>query len=168
VCDLASQVEGSAVWRSQLKAAGSAPGAPGENRLLPQTTAELDRLGLVPREVAHDGGLCPGRPLKPWLGSHLPGSSSPLGPSRAPSAPAGAWPATAPAARAASATSNAATTCAAAACEATRASGPGPAGRSWATPRHPGCLTGPHRTAPASAIAPAIPPSHTHPSLRGK
>jgi transposase, IS5 family len=40
--------------------AASAPGNPGENRLLPQTVAELDRLGLTPREVALDGGVMPG------------------------------------------------------------------------------------------------------------
>jgi IS5 family transposase len=38
----------------------SAPGNPGENRLLAQTAAELDRLGLRPREVALDGGFVPG------------------------------------------------------------------------------------------------------------
>ena len=35
----------------------SAPGNPGENELLPQTVAELQRLGLSPREVALDGGF---------------------------------------------------------------------------------------------------------------
>jgi IS5 family transposase len=40
--------------------AATAPGNPGENRLLDQTTAELDRLGLRPREVALDGGFVPG------------------------------------------------------------------------------------------------------------
>ena len=35
----------------------SAPGNPGENELLPQTVAELERLGLRPREVALDGGF---------------------------------------------------------------------------------------------------------------
>ena len=32
-------------------------GNPGENELLPQTVAELQRLGLSPREVALDGGF---------------------------------------------------------------------------------------------------------------
>jgi IS5 family transposase len=40
--------------------AATAPGNPGENRLLEQTAAELDRLGLRPREVALDGGFVPG------------------------------------------------------------------------------------------------------------
>ncbi len=40
--------------------AATAPGNPGENRLLDQTAAELDRLGLRPREVALDGGFAPG------------------------------------------------------------------------------------------------------------
>ena len=35
----------------------SAPGNPGENELLPKTVAELERLGLRPREVALDGGF---------------------------------------------------------------------------------------------------------------
>jgi len=35
----------------------TAPGNPGENELLPQTVAELQRLGLRPREVALDGGF---------------------------------------------------------------------------------------------------------------
>jgi transposase, IS5 family len=43
-----------------LLPAASAPGNPGENRLLPQTAAELDHLGLRPREVALDGGFVPG------------------------------------------------------------------------------------------------------------
>jgi IS5 family transposase len=46
--------------RGFLLPAASAPGNPGENRLLPQTVAELDRLGLRPREVALDGGFVPG------------------------------------------------------------------------------------------------------------
>ena len=36
------------------------PGNPGENRLLPQTLDELQRLGLRPREMALDGGFLPG------------------------------------------------------------------------------------------------------------
>ena len=35
----------------------SAPGNAGENELLPTTVAELERLGLSPREVALDGGF---------------------------------------------------------------------------------------------------------------
>ena len=35
----------------------TATGNPGENELLPQTVAELQRLGLSPREVALDGGF---------------------------------------------------------------------------------------------------------------
>jgi transposase, IS5 family len=35
----------------------SAPGNPAEDTLLPSTVAELDRLGLSPREVAVDGGF---------------------------------------------------------------------------------------------------------------
>jgi hypothetical protein len=45
--------------RGYVLPAASTPGNPGENRLLPQTVAELDRLGLTPREVALDGGFVP-------------------------------------------------------------------------------------------------------------
>jgi transposase, IS5 family len=51
--------------RGYVLPAASAPGNPGENRLLEQTAAELDRLGLAPREVAVDGGLCRARPSRP-------------------------------------------------------------------------------------------------------
>jgi IS5 family transposase len=46
--------------RGYVLPAATAPGNPGENRLLDQTAAELDRLGLRPREVALDGGFAPG------------------------------------------------------------------------------------------------------------
>jgi IS5 family transposase len=40
--------------------AGHAPGNPAENRLLPQTAAELDRAGIRPHEIVGDGGFLPG------------------------------------------------------------------------------------------------------------
>jgi IS5 family transposase len=43
--------------RGFILAPTSAPGNPGENELLPDTVAELQRLGLSPREVALDGGF---------------------------------------------------------------------------------------------------------------
>jgi IS5 family transposase len=46
--------------RGYVLPAATAAGNPGENRLLGQTAAELDRLGLRPREVALDGGFVPG------------------------------------------------------------------------------------------------------------
>jgi transposase, IS5 family len=46
--------------RGLILPATSLPGNPGENQLLPQTVAELDRLGLSPREVALDGGFTVG------------------------------------------------------------------------------------------------------------
>src|SRR5215212_6333651 len=46
--------------RGYLLPAATAAGNPGENRLLAQTAAELDRLGLRPREVALDGGFVSG------------------------------------------------------------------------------------------------------------
>ena len=46
--------------RGYVLPAATGPGNPGENRLLDQTVAELDRLDLRPREVALDGGFVPG------------------------------------------------------------------------------------------------------------
>jgi transposase, IS5 family len=43
--------------RGLIVPAATAPGNPGENTLLPGTVAELDRLGLRPREIALDGGF---------------------------------------------------------------------------------------------------------------
>jgi IS5 family transposase len=46
--------------RGSVLPAATASGNPGENRLLAQTAAELDHLGLRPHEVALDGGFVPG------------------------------------------------------------------------------------------------------------
>ena len=54
--------------RGYVLPAASAPGNPGENRLLGQTVAELDRLGLTPREVALDGGFVPGPTVQTLAG----------------------------------------------------------------------------------------------------
>jgi transposase, IS5 family len=43
--------------RGLILPAATAPGNPGEDTLLPQTVAELRRLGISPREVALDGGF---------------------------------------------------------------------------------------------------------------
>ena|SRR5215217_1298394 len=43
--------------RGLIVPAATAPGNPGEDTLLPDTVAELKRLGLCPREVALDGGF---------------------------------------------------------------------------------------------------------------
>jgi len=43
--------------RGLVLPAATAPGSPGENTLLPDTVAELERLALRPREVALDGGF---------------------------------------------------------------------------------------------------------------
>lgn len=43
--------------RGLILPAATAPGNPGEDALLPQTVAELQRLGLSPREIALDGGF---------------------------------------------------------------------------------------------------------------
>jgi IS5 family transposase len=46
--------------RGLILPASTAPGNPAENTLLPNTVAELKRLGISPREVALDGGFMPG------------------------------------------------------------------------------------------------------------
>jgi hypothetical protein len=134
--------------------------------------AELDRLGLTHARSPSTAAWCPGRPPKPWLGSHPPGRSSPVGPSRAPAAPAGAWPATAPAARAASATANAAMAAPQPPArppwpaDLDRLGGPGLQPRH---PRHPGCLTGPRPDCARLQRQPtATRRPHAHPFIRGK
>jgi len=46
--------------RGLIMPGSTAIGNPSENTLLPDTVAELDRLGIRPREVALDGGFQPG------------------------------------------------------------------------------------------------------------
>lgn len=46
--------------RGLILPASTAPGNPVENTLLPDTVAELKRLGISPRELAFDGGFMPG------------------------------------------------------------------------------------------------------------
>lgn len=46
--------------RGLILPAASAPGNPGENKLLPTTVAEFTRLGISPREIALDAGFQPG------------------------------------------------------------------------------------------------------------
>ena len=46
--------------RGLILPASTAPGNPAENALLPDTVAELQRLGITPREVALDGAFMPG------------------------------------------------------------------------------------------------------------
>ena len=46
--------------RGLILPAATRVGSPNESDLLPQTAAELERLGLAPREVALDGGFAPG------------------------------------------------------------------------------------------------------------
>ena len=68
--------------RGFILPAGHAPGNPAENRLLPQTAAELDRAGIRPREIVADGGFQPGPTSEtfPDLGSdqiHISGRHEP-------------------------------------------------------------------------------------------
>jgi IS5 family transposase len=70
--------------RGFILPAGHASGNPSENKLLPQTAAELDRAGIRPREIMADGGFLPGptKEVFPKLaddqiqlsGRHEPGS----------------------------------------------------------------------------------------------
>jgi IS5 family transposase len=57
--------------RGLILPAATAPGNPAENALLPDTVAELERLGLCPREVALDGAFMPG-PTNEALGELRP------------------------------------------------------------------------------------------------
>ena len=98
--------------RGFILPAGHQLGNPSENKLLPHTTAELDRAGIGPREMVLDGGFQPGRPethCPTWPTSR---STSPAATNPAAAEPASAEPAIGPASRAGSVTSNAATDCA--------------------------------------------------------
>jgi transposase, IS5 family len=55
ICEVTENTRAGA--RGLVLPAATAPGSPGENTLLPTTVAELERLGLRPREVALDGGF---------------------------------------------------------------------------------------------------------------
>jgi IS5 family transposase len=57
--------------RGLILPAATAPGNPGENTLLPDTVAELERLALSPKEVALDGGFHT-RPTSETLSSLTP------------------------------------------------------------------------------------------------
>jgi transposase, IS5 family len=58
ICELTENTRKGA--RGFILPAGHAPGNPAENRLLPQTAAELERAGIRPREIVADGGFLPG------------------------------------------------------------------------------------------------------------
>ena len=153
-------------------AGGQRTRQPGREPPAAQTAAELDRLGLRPREVALDGGLVPGPTTQTLAGLAPPGCSSRDGPSRAPGIPAGAWPATAPAARAGSATSSVAM---AAAQPPARRPGPadldrlGGPGLQPRHPRHPDRLVlSTTRLRPPTTTAHSDPTVHTRPPIRGK
>ncbi len=55
ICELTANTKTGA--RGLIVPAATAPGNPGENTLLPGTVAEIEALGLGPREVALDGGF---------------------------------------------------------------------------------------------------------------
>jgi IS5 family transposase len=58
ICEITENTRKGA--RGFILPAGHQPGNPSENRLLPQTAAELDRAGIRPREIVLDGGFMPG------------------------------------------------------------------------------------------------------------
>ena len=99
--------------RGLILPAPSQIGSPNESDLLPATGAELNALGIRPREVALDGGFAPGP-----VDEHLPARERTFIAGRQSAgsdAPTGGWRATASAPKGASATSSAATACAEAA-----------------------------------------------------
>jgi IS5 family transposase len=55
ICELTPSTKPGA--RGLIVPAATAPGNPGENTLLPETVAEIEALGLRPRELALDGGF---------------------------------------------------------------------------------------------------------------
>ena len=82
ICEVTEHTRNGA--RGFILPAGHAPGNPAENRLLPQTAAELDHAGIRLREIVGDGGFLPG-PTKETFpdltdeqiqlsGRHQPGS----------------------------------------------------------------------------------------------
>ncbi len=101
--------------RGFILPAPTRPGNPPESKLLPDTTAELERLGLRPREVALDGGFEKAQPRLRSSGSRPTGCLSLAVNSPAPDAHNGDLGDTGPEPRAGSATSSEATDYAAAA-----------------------------------------------------
>ena len=112
--------------RGLILPSATAIGNPGEDTLLPDTVAELKRLGISPAEVALDGGFNSARPARRSKTLRPSGCSSPAANSPAPNAPNAGCSATEPAPKAASATSNAATAWTEAGSRATRATRSGP------------------------------------------
>lgn len=55
LCELTANTKPGA--RGLIMPAATAPGNPGENTLLAETVAELERAGLAPKEIALDGGF---------------------------------------------------------------------------------------------------------------
>jgi IS5 family transposase len=152
--------------RRYLLPAASAPGNPGENRLLDQTVAELDRLDLRPREVALDGGFVPG-PTGQTLAALAPTRTFISG--RAEPGSRRTRKRLARYRTGCEATSSAATDYDAAASRATTASGSGPAGRSWPTTWIPSPSTPPDRAVDRGSptyVTRSRPPHH--PFIRGK
>jgi len=58
ICEITENTRKGA--RGLILPAGHELGNPAENRLLPHTTAELERAGIRPREIVADGGFMPG------------------------------------------------------------------------------------------------------------
>jgi transposase, IS5 family len=58
ICEVTENTRNGA--RGSILPPAHAPGNPAENRLLPQTAAELNRAGIRPRDLVADGGFLPG------------------------------------------------------------------------------------------------------------
>lgn len=58
ICEITENTRKGA--RGLILPAGHAPGNPAENRLLPQTSSELEHAGITLREIVCDGGFQPG------------------------------------------------------------------------------------------------------------
>ena len=79
--------------RGYVLPAASAPGNPGETRLLTQTAAELDRLGLARERSPSTAASCPAPdPADPGPAGACTDVHRRAGRARLPGAPAGGWP----------------------------------------------------------------------------
>jgi IS5 family transposase len=73
--------------RGYVLPTASAPGNPGENRLLDQTAAEWTDSALPRVRSPSTAGSCPARPGRPWPGWRRRGRLSPVGRARVPTYP---------------------------------------------------------------------------------
>ena len=110
ICEITENTRKGA--RGLILPAGHELGNPAENKLLPQTAAELDRAVIRLREIVATAASLPVRPEKRSPTSPTTRSTSPTSTNPAAGGPANAEPDTGPGSRDGSVTSNAATGCA--------------------------------------------------------